>query len=237
MKYLFLVCVTGFLLSGCTTIVEDPLNPYAHKIENDISSTQDERSKLNVTLNKQQQTALDYALDFIKVPENYALAQVYEGVQAGDDVFVFRFTKGENAQIGGEHFSFVVTANENLLLGVMWMDKQFEKGVELPSEEETAEIAREYITNVDPDLFSKLQVQWIAPHDETISVDGKEVTVTGMKYKCYIPAEKTYVWVVVGTGGEIITFERGLVWDSGLGRRGTESWIYDAWLAERSWMK
>lgn len=113
------------------------------------------------------------------------------------------------------------------------MDKQFEKGPELPSKKETKQIVEQYLAKVEPDLWDKLQNQWIDSHDETIVVDGKNVTITGMKYKCYIPTEKTYAWVIVGSNGQIITFERGIRWSNQMSTRLTEKWLHDNWIMER----
>ncbi|WMJ77107.1 MULTISPECIES: hypothetical protein [unclassified Sedimentibacter] len=165
------------------------------------------------------------------MPENYTLTQVREGVQDGENVFVFRYTKSDNTELLGEHFSFTVMEKNNRLLGVTWMDKQFEKGTKLPSKEETTKIAKEYLAKVEPDLWGKLKNLWIDLHDETIIVDGKNVIVTGMKYKCFIPTEDTYAWVIVGLDGKVITFERGIVWQGG---RVSEKWLHDAWLKEGS---
>lgn len=232
------------LLTGCSTNVEtfpnaDVIVNHAAQeqsmkksiaAENRAFGIEEERSNTIMTLNNKQQTVLDHALGLITVPENYTLMQVREGVQNGENVFVFRYSKGENSELLGEHFSFTIIEKSNQLLGVTWMDKQFAKGTELPSKEETEVIAKEYLAKVEPDLFGKLQNLWIAPHDETIVVNGNNVTVTGMKYKCFIPTEDTYAWVIAGPDNKVITFERGIVWQGG---RVSEKWLHDSWLKER----
>jgi hypothetical protein len=40
-----------------------------------------------------------------------------------------------------------------------------------------------------------------------------------------------YGWVIVGSDGQVITFERDIAWDAGEGRRGTQMWLHDAWIA------
>lgn len=184
-----------------------------------------------ITLNHNQQEALNCGLGFVTVPENYTLAQVRQGAQDGKAVFVFRYTKEGETGLMGEHFSFTVTEKDNRLLGSTWMDRQFEKGPKLPSSEETQLIAREYLAKAEPDLWPKLKNLWVDAHDETIVVAGKEITVTGMKYKCFIPSEDTYAWVIVGPNRKVITFERGIIWQGG---RISEKWLHDAWLKEGS---
>lgn len=181
------------------------------------------------TMTTEQQSALNHVLTLIEIPENYSLSQIREGIQNKERVFVFRYTKQENNQLGGEHFSFTVT-EENQLLGVTWMDQKFQKGSNLPSKEKTTEIVRSYLSKVEPDLFKKLENLWIEPHDEIIQINNKNVTVTGIKYKCFIPSEDSYAWVIVGPNEQVITFERGIQW---AGMRLSEKWLHDAWLIEK----
>ncbi len=107
------------------------------------------------------------------------------------------------------------------------MDQRFESGQELPSEKQTEEIAKSFLNRIEPGLFDQLENLWIRPHDEVIIVDGQQMNVTGMKYKCYVPDEDTYVWVIIGPDEKIITFEQGIKWERG---RITEKWLHDSWL-------
>lgn len=250
LKRIFTVCITGFVLSSCTTNLKPIENiqeqsEYNEKIET-IQSTeiaintiskQNQKGDITMNLKPNQQVALDSVLNFISIPKDYVLVNVNEGAQDNENIIVFRYQKNEELNIGGEHFSFTVREKDNLLLGVMWMDSKFIKDNELPTKEQTSKIAEEYIKKIDPDLFNKLELQWISSHDEKIIIDNKEIVVSGMKYKCYIPAEKTYTWVVVGSGGDVTIFERGLVWDGVLGQRGSEGWLYDTWVKDRPWLE
>ncbi len=108
-----------------------------------------------------------------------------------------------------------------------WMDTRFKKSSQLPTKERATEITKAYLAKVEPTLFPKLKNLWIEEHDEVIIADNKEVIITGMKYKCFIPEENTYAWVIVGSDKNIITFERGIIWENG---RITEKWLHDSWL-------
>lgn len=112
------------------------------------------------------------------------------------------------------------------------MDQRLAAG-ELPSKEETKAFAKTILSKAQPGLFEKLENLWIDKHDETIVVtkgDKREtVTISGMKYKCYLPEENNYAWVIVGPGGQIITFEQGIIWSNG---RVTEKWLHDSWVEE-----
>ncbi|ASJ57609.1 hypothetical protein BP422_19450 [Brevibacillus formosus] len=178
--------------------------------------------------------ALQSALQLLRVPEGYQLKSAQEHKQNQNVVWVFRYEKisGDNNGLGGEHFSFVVEKNTYKILGVTWMDQRLAAG-ELPSKEETKAFAKTFLSKAQPGLFEKLENLWIDNHDETIVVtkgDKREtVTISGMKYKCYLPEENNYVWVIVGPGGQIITFEQGIIWSNG---RVTEKWLHDSWVEE-----
>lgn len=43
-----------------------------------------------------------------------------------------------------------------------------------------------FLNQIQSGLFDQLENYWIRPHDEEISVKNKALTVTGMKYKCYL---------------------------------------------------
>ncbi|MEC1789187.1 hypothetical protein [Schinkia azotoformans] len=51
-----------------------------------------------------------------------------------------------------------------------------------------------------------------------------------MKYKCYLPDEDMWAWMIVSPDEKTITFEQGIKWKGG---RVTEKWLHDNWLSER----
>ncbi|WAA09868.1 hypothetical protein OE104_00345 [Fervidibacillus albus] len=157
------------------------------------------------------------------------MKNVFSGKQNEAEVWIFRFEKanGENNGLGGEHYSFTVNKESDKILGFTWMDKRFESGQELPTKKQTEEIAKSFLNRIEPGLFDRLENLWIRPHDELITVDGQQMTITGMKYKCYLPDEDTYAWLIIGPDKKIITFEQGIKWESG---RITEKWLHDSWL-------
>ncbi|TKD18438.1 hypothetical protein FBT96_09935 [Rhodobacter capsulatus] len=103
----------------------------------------------------------------------------------------------------------------------------------LPGKERAQEIAMQFLQAHAPDLRAAHQIHWIAPHEEMISVDGKRLILTGMKVKMRstLP-DKLWFWVIVGPGEEVMVFERDIFWISLPGRRRTEKWLQDAWLAD-----
>lgn len=143
---------------------------------------------------------------------------------------------GMNAGLGGEHYSVVVT-EQGRLLGTTWFNQALVAG-ELPDEDEAYRIALEYLECHASDLLPGLSLQWIQPHDELFVVGnasgGKRVcTLTGMKVKCRNRTDGRYFWVIVGVNGQVVTFERDVVWDTPRARRQTEKWLHDEWLATR----
>ncbi|RUT36484.1 hypothetical protein EJP77_05795 [Paenibacillus zeisoli] len=170
-------------------------------------------------------------LKLVSVPEGYAFQHVQCQQQNNNEVWVFRYEKdsGDNSGIGGEHYSFVMQENNHKLLGITWMDESLSYG-NLPSKEETEELAESFLNKIEPGLFERLEHKWTDLHHETILVrnhDGEheEVVVTGMKYKCYLRDEQNYAWVIFGPGGQLITFEQGIYWEGG---RVTEKWLHDS---------
>jgi hypothetical protein len=63
-----------------------------------------------------------------------------------------------------------------------------------------------------PDLVSTHEVHWVERHDERVGTAAGEVTVSGMKVKMRNTADRLWMWVIVGPGGQIVTFERDIVW-------------------------
>lgn len=76
-----------------------------------------------------------------------------------------------------------------------------------------------------------LQVQWVERHDEHVRTPGgRERVISGMKVKTR-HASGLYTWVIVDGAGRVLTYERDVRWDGAAGRRGTQMWLHDAWIA------
>lgn len=226
MKKLFLFAISLAVVIGTCVIVVYAQNQEQQKSNYEVKSMNNLHSE---TEQKSYQIAFDQALQSLSIPEGYEFKGVRSGRQNQTEVWIFRYEKsnGENNGLGGEHYSFTVNKESYKILGFTWMDRRFESGLELPSEKQTEEIAKSFLNRMEPGLFDRLENLWIRSHDEVITVDGQQMTVTGMKYKCYLPDADTYAWVIVGSDEKIITFEQGIKWESG---RITEKWLHDSWL-------
>lgn len=132
---------------------------------------------------------------------------------------------------GGEHVTTVV-GDDGIIYGYTRQAAGFTADT-MPSREDAERVAFEFLNSIDPAFASGLAVQWIDPHDETISgADGSTVSVSGMKVKTRHDSG-LYTWVIVGADNQIITYERDVTWDTGHSRRQTAMWLHDAWITAR----
>lgn len=178
--------------------------------------------------------ALDTATALVSVPTEYTLVDAHRATRDERPVWRFRHERkdGSNAGLGGEHISFVVDAQMTRLLGVTRMESRLAEG-DLPDRETARTVAETFLADAASDLHDAVDVLWIEPHDETITADGRDVVVTGMKVKCR-DQSGTYAWVIVGPETEVVTFERNVIWNDDMSRRETEQWLHDDWLAEQT---
>lgn len=133
---------------------------------------------------------------------------------------------------GGEHFSIII-GNRGCIKGFTHMDASFYCS-DLPSQEEAKKASELLLAIIAPDLLNNMELHWIKPHNETITLTRGEtnidITIPGMKVKMRNRADGRWFWVVVGSDRQAITFERDIVWINFPGHRKTEKWLHDAWL-------
>lgn len=189
-------------------------------------------SQAQILLSEQASAQHNYFTQKVNIPTGYNLEAMQKVSVDGISAILFRYTKGVNNKINGEHFSFVVTQNKPYkILGFTSMDTKYIDKKQL-SKKETEDIAKQFLKAIDPHLANELSNIWIDRHDEEITIGGEKKTVSGMKYKCYNKSQNNYAWVIVGHDGSIETFERDIIWSNGMQKRVTEKWLHDSWLAE-----
>ncbi|MDX5595685.1 hypothetical protein [Pseudovibrio sp. SPO723] len=185
-------------------------------------------------------TATLLALLFLngELPENFRTVGEAAITADGVPATITRAERidGENSGIGGEHISQVVSDNGKLL-GYVRMTKEMAQPAKLPDQETAHAVAMEVLREHAPELLEAHKVHWIAPHDETITVmengERKTLTLTGMKVKMRATtSDKLWFWVIVGPNEQVMVFERDIYWITIPGRRRTEKWLHDSWLAE-----
>lgn len=165
---------------------------------------------------------------FIEIPNEYGFHSVKKVQIDVVSAYLFRYEKNENKGMNGEHFSFLVSEKDKVILGFINMDKKY-SNLELPSKAEAEKIAKAFLQKVDADLAKELVNQWTDRHDDIIQVDGKETTLAVMKYKCYRSSKNDYAWVYVGFDGSVQAFERNTKWDMTKRDRFGEQWLHDKW--------
>lgn len=165
----------------------------------------------------------------LATPSDWDVVDVREGDHDGLPVTVIRRQPG-GYRLGGPHTT-VVADRDGRLLG--YTSLRPGGAGRLPDRAESRRAAFDLIRRAAGAYADDLVVQWIKPHDETVTDDGGQVrTVTGMKVKTR-HADGRYTWAVVGPGGVCLTYERGIHWDAARARRGTPMWLHDGWIAAR----
>ena len=168
----------------------------------------------------------------IEIPKEYQFYSVEKVKIDKVAAYLFRYEKAENKGMRGEHFSFVISEKDKKILGFTLMDKRYSEEKWL-SKQKTQQIAQNFLHKMDNTLAESLKNLWIEPHNEEIIVNGKSLSINGMKYKCFRPLHNDYAWVIVGSDGTIITFERDIFWDNHKQKRITEKWLHDNWRVEK----
>ncbi|MEM1048582.1 MAG: hypothetical protein AAGL24_20685 [Pseudomonadota bacterium] len=141
-----------------------------------------------------------------------------------------------NTGLGGEHVSWLHD-DRGRLKGFVRMQQALASGT-LPTKQVAQDAALDFLKRAAPDLLENLELHWIAQHDEevTVTAGAKQVktTVAGMKVKMRNTADGRWFWVIIGTDGAPIVFERDIVWVTMPGHRQTEKWLHDDWLAAQA---
>ncbi|MBO3734985.1 hypothetical protein [Glycomyces niveus] len=163
----------------------------------------------------------------LSVPSTWDIVDVREGDHDGLPVTVVR-RQPDGYRLGGPHAT-VVADRDGRLLGYTCL--RANDPADLLDRAESRRAAFDLIRRAAGAYADDLAVQWIKRHDETVAeADGSVRAVTGMKVKTR-HADGRYTWAVVGPGGTVLTYERGISWDAARARRGTPMWLHDKWIA------
>ena len=176
--------------------------------------------------------ALETALQLIYIPVNYTLIKVdYLEQQDDTPVWLFRYEKAYTSSNNGldeEHCSFVVDALTHQLKSITYMIPELANG-ELPDSDDAYRVAMSFLDKVAPELKPTLKLLSVKQHDESIIITTSQsqeiVTISGIKVKFIQKDSKAYAWVIVGSNGRVITFERDITWDKVTSRL-TEKWLH-----------
>ncbi|WP_049566214.1 hypothetical protein [Nonomuraea sp. SBT364] len=164
----------------------------------------------------------------LSIPAGWDVVDVRRERHDDRQVTVIRHQPGGYV-LGGPHTSLVLD-EDGTLLGYTRLTGQGGAAA-LPGAAASERTALEFLGQVAPGYVGGLRVEWVDRHDETVTrPDGSTVTVSGMKVKMHHD-NGLYAWVIVGADRSILTYERDIAWDSGRGRRGTQMWLHDSWIA------
>jgi hypothetical protein len=163
----------------------------------------------------------------LRIPRGWEIVRVREERHDDRDVTVIRH-QPDGYRLGSPHTSLVLDAG-GTILGFT----RLQNGNHGPllHARRAEEIALRFLRQVAPDHAEGLSVNWVAQHDETVTrPDGTTETISGMKVKMHHD-NGLYTWVILGPDETVLTYERGITWDSSRGRRGTQMWLHDSWIA------
>ncbi len=169
----------------------------------------------------------------LTIPEGYAQISSLSVQMDKTPVTLTRYERqdGQNKGLEGEHFS-VIYDQQGRLKGFARIDNQLGSG-QLPDRAEARKIAHQFLKIHAPDLLENSSEHFIEPHDEFIMVNGKKQKLTGMKVKMHNQTDGRWFWVIIGSDKKPMVFERDIVWINFPGRRQTEKWLHDEWLAKQ----
>lgn len=162
-----------------------------------------------------------------------------EVVVNSEPALLYRYERADNQNTGlyGEHLS-LVSNEDGVLKGFVKYTKDHQNQP-LPTQDEALQVSEEFLERVAPDLLENRKVQWVEPHNEVIKIQNEskqlteELTITGMKVKSLNTETGLYFWTIVDANRQVFIFERDIKWITFPGKRGTEKWLHDSYLAEQ----
>jgi hypothetical protein len=166
----------------------------------------------------------------LRVPNGWHVVDQRTGWHDETAVTVVRYEPDGTRNLGAQHVTAVMDG-VGTILGYTQMAADVPS--RLPSQDAARAAAERWLAGYVPGYLRGLSVEWVDRHDERIrDAAGRERVVPGMKVKAR-HTSGLYAWVIVDGDGEVLTYERDVRWDGAAGRRGTQMWLHDAWVAAR----
>lgn len=189
----------------------------------------------------EKEQILELAYKLATPPKNFEISHCETVSHDNVSIAWLRFIqKGQKDYLGCEHYSMTIDIETKRLKGLMWLNKELNVDKYI-TEDMAREVAIKFLKENAPDLCETVEIKWIRPirkypenppHDEGFKLkDG--TTIIGMRVKMWANDTQKYSWVIVNGLGNVISFERDIIWDSEKHCRTTERWLHDQWLKEK----
>ena len=164
---------------------------------------------------------------------NFNLVLTHKGLHNKQPVTLYRFEPQETMHLNSQHVSFLLDDNSNKLQGFVRLLPQYQSTKAQVTKDKALAITLKFLETYAPDLLKNYNNNWIDTHDEEIMVNGKKVTLTGMKVKCRDLNTGLYFWTIIAPDETIMVFERDVEWDFIRAGRQTQKWLHDSWLRKK----
>lgn len=163
---------------------------------------------------------------------NFNLVLTHKGLHNKQPVTLYRFEPKQTMHLKHQHISFLLDDNSGKLQGFVRLLPQYQSTEAQVTKDKALAITLIFLENYAPDLLKNYNNNWIDTHDEEIIVDGKKMTLTGMKVKCRDLNTGLYFWTIIAPDETIMVFERDVEWDFIRAGRQTQKWLHDSWLSK-----
>lgn len=164
---------------------------------------------------------------------DFNLVLTNKGMHNKQPVTLYRFEPQETMHLNNQHISFLLDDDSSKLQGFVRLLPQYQSTNTQVSKEKALAITLKFLEIYAPDLLKNYNNNWIDTHDEEIIVNGKKVTLTGMKVKCRDLNTGLYFWTIIAPDETIMVFERDVEWDFIRAGRQTQKWLHDSWLVKK----
>ncbi|QBO35165.1 hypothetical protein EQG49_01195 [Periweissella cryptocerci] len=166
--------------------------------------------------------------DLMKMPDGYELVSSMPHMRNGQSVMVNRYQPaGEYVEFGPREI--VITDDQGELVSISNLTRSDFEG-KFASRTALVERAMDIWEQVLPHYATGLTFLRIERQTREFVADGvsQSFPVVWIKFG---HTNGSYNWVTLATDGSVIEIERESEWDYGRGRRATEMWDNDAWVA------
>lgn len=173
----------------------------SHKKENTMTSTQSKKLSTLLTPNLSK-LLLNEELDF-------NLVLTHKGMHNEQSINLYRFEPQTTMQLDSQHISFLLN-DTGKLQGFVRLLPQYQSTEQRVAKDTALAITQKFLEVYSPDLLENYENKWIDVHDENIIINGKKITLTGMKVKCRDLNTGLYFWTIIAPDETVMVFERDI---------------------------